>query len=414
LTSRQYRFKARPWDLVRTPSVCNGCAVGCNVEVHSRTETVLRLVSRDNPEVDDGWLCDKGRFGTLPVNPEGRLAYPMMRQGGELTRVTLESALNRATHLPPVGGGTLPSAGLSNEAFWLLQQLSPKLSGALWPPQTSSWPVDGQIHSLLSCKSIVVVGLDVWNDLPVLALWMRKAVNGGAKLVVLGEHNGLWRATSHWLRGDPRALIPKFTEALTGSKKADPDMLAAAATMRGALPSALLVHPALDRAAIESLAAALDVNPNTGLVGAPLLGANGRGAQDFAPAIARGSAERVLERATVLAIGDEAWERLTAKRLIVASSRWLEDRPGLEVVLPIAHPYERQGSITNLEGRVQLQEGGAAPPPHARADWGLLGALAYALGLPAPDQLKQIRVEMAEQRPEVADMLRKEVLVARV
>ncbi len=43
LTSRQYRFKARPWDLVRTPSVCTGCAVGCNVEVHSRTETVLRL-----------------------------------------------------------------------------------------------------------------------------------------------------------------------------------------------------------------------------------------------------------------------------------------------------------------------------------------------------------------------------------
>src|SRR4051794_9102719 len=45
LTSRQYRFKARPWDLVRTPSVCNGCSVGCNIEVHSRTENVVRLVS---------------------------------------------------------------------------------------------------------------------------------------------------------------------------------------------------------------------------------------------------------------------------------------------------------------------------------------------------------------------------------
>src|SRR5438034_8779023 len=48
LTSRQYRFRARPWDLVRTDSVCNDCAVGCNVSVHSRTETVLRLVSREN------------------------------------------------------------------------------------------------------------------------------------------------------------------------------------------------------------------------------------------------------------------------------------------------------------------------------------------------------------------------------
>ena len=73
LTSRQYRFKARPWDLVRTPSVCNGCAVGCNIEVHSRTEHVLRLVARENPAVDDGWLCDMGRFDTLPAT---RVARP--------------------------------------------------------------------------------------------------------------------------------------------------------------------------------------------------------------------------------------------------------------------------------------------------------------------------------------------------
>src|SRR6476660_7651838 len=66
LTSRQYRFKARPWDLVRTASVCSGCAVGCNVEVHSRTERVLRLVSNENPDVDGGWLCDRGRFDTIP------------------------------------------------------------------------------------------------------------------------------------------------------------------------------------------------------------------------------------------------------------------------------------------------------------------------------------------------------------
>src|SRR5919202_3035960 len=89
LTSRQYRFKARPWDLVRTPSICSGCAVGCNIEVHSRTETVLRLVSRANAEIDDGWLCDRGRFETVPAPQNVRPLRPMLPQSrGELRVAT--------------------------------------------------------------------------------------------------------------------------------------------------------------------------------------------------------------------------------------------------------------------------------------------------------------------------------------
>ena len=49
LTSRQYRFKARPWDLQRTPSICAGCAVGCDIELHARDGQILRLWGRDNP-----------------------------------------------------------------------------------------------------------------------------------------------------------------------------------------------------------------------------------------------------------------------------------------------------------------------------------------------------------------------------
>src|SRR5947199_2547775 len=99
LTSRQYRFKARPWDLVRTPSICSGCAVGCNIEVHSRTETVLRLVSRQNKAVDDGWLCDRGRFETLPTAPQTRPTRPMVRHEGTLVPTTWETALGRAAEL---------------------------------------------------------------------------------------------------------------------------------------------------------------------------------------------------------------------------------------------------------------------------------------------------------------------------
>src|SRR5207302_815874 len=160
LTSRQYRFKARPWDLVRTPSVCNGCAVGCNVEVHSRSETVLRLVSRENAAVDDGWLCDRGRFDTLPG---ARSAEPMIRDGVNLARTTWADAIGRAADLLGGSGRVLASPGLSNEALWLLENGLPKHTAALWPSVGgSAWPVEGAISNLAHCKSIVLVGLDVW------------------------------------------------------------------------------------------------------------------------------------------------------------------------------------------------------------------------------------------------------------
>src|SRR5215216_4139235 len=157
LTSRQYRFRARPWDLVRTSSICSGCAVGCNVEVHSRIETVLRLVSRENRAVDDGWLCDNGRFGSLPANPEGRLIRPLIRQNGELQPASWDEALARCAELLGPGGAVLASQGLSNEAFWLLQHLP--FQSALWPASGASWPVEGKIENLPRCKAIVLVGL---------------------------------------------------------------------------------------------------------------------------------------------------------------------------------------------------------------------------------------------------------------
>ena len=62
LTHRKYRFVSRPWDLQRTASVCPECSYGCNINVDSRDFEVRRFASRDNPLVDDMWLCDRGRY----------------------------------------------------------------------------------------------------------------------------------------------------------------------------------------------------------------------------------------------------------------------------------------------------------------------------------------------------------------
>jgi NADH-quinone oxidoreductase subunit G len=394
LTSRRYRFKARPWDLVRTPSVCSGCAVGCNIEVHSRSEGVIRLNSRRNREVDDGWLCDRGRYETLPVSRAIRSARPLVRRADTLGPATWDEALSRAAELLRTSGGVLASQSVSNEALWTLEQL--RLDGALWPPAGASWPVKGTIQDLARCKSIVLVGLDVWNDLPVLALWIRKAVLSGAHLTVLGDANGLWRSTQTWLKGDP---LSHLSDVAVGDG-----------------PVAFLAHPALvasSRAELEESAARLGAT----VLGAPLLGANGRGAQEISPDLARGDVDQVLTAKAMLLFGDEPWSELRVgsfARIVLATSGAVPEAENVDVVLPMAHAYERQGSVVNLEGRVQHQEGGAAPSPHARADWQIAAELAAKLGTAVPVGVEAIRRQIAGEHPALAEVVRAEALIARV
>jgi hypothetical protein len=173
------------------------------------------------------------------------------------------------------------------------------------------------------------------------------------------------------------------------------------------------------RAQLEALANVLGATGDNGMLGAPLLGANGRGAIDLAPDVIRAETAQVLASSTLLAIGDEPWDELPGgsfSRLILATSRPVPDHARVEVVLPMAHAYERQATITNLEGRLQHQEGGAAPPPHARSDWGIVAGLAQRLGVAgrAPANLEVIRSFMADERPAIAEALLQEALIARV
>ena len=155
------------------------------------------------------------------------------------------------------------------------------------------------------------------------------------------------------------------------------------------------------------------------MVGAPGLGANARGALELAPDVARGDTDQVLTSKALLAIGDEAWSELRAgsfARLGLVTSNALHEDARVDVVLPMAHAYERQATITNLEGRVQHQEAGASPPPHARADWAIVAELGQRLGVPGPlpDNLEALRSFIADEHASFADVLEEEALIARV
>ncbi len=117
LTSRPYRFTARPWDIEEAGSVCTLCPSQCNVSLTVRDERVLRVRSRENHEVDDGWLCDRGRFAYPELGGKGRITAPLLRDGGELREVSWERALTEAgaalaragEHAGALAGGQRPA-----------------------------------------------------------------------------------------------------------------------------------------------------------------------------------------------------------------------------------------------------------------------------------------------------------------
>ncbi len=97
LTNRDFRFKARVWDMSHTNTVCNGCARGCNIEMWVRNNKVLRLVPRHNEEVNSYWMCDHGRLNTFKfVNADDRVDGPHLRVEGNLTKVEWDKAFTEA------------------------------------------------------------------------------------------------------------------------------------------------------------------------------------------------------------------------------------------------------------------------------------------------------------------------------
>jgi NADH dehydrogenase/NADH:ubiquinone oxidoreductase subunit G len=175
---------------------------------------------------------------------------------------------------------------------------------------------------------------------------------------------------------------------------------------------ALLVGPRLAndpkaRAVLEWLATALGSSAESGMVGSPAIAANGRGAQDLAGDLvaADREADSAAARAeagdlsAVLLLGREAWPTTGTARKVIATTGPVVLDETVEVVLPIAHPYEQAGSLTNLEGRVQVLQAAGLPPRGVPQDWLVVADLANHLGGTAPRDLAAIRAAMAEANP---------------
>src|SRR5829696_1608674 len=171
LTNYTYRFRARPWDIEHGGSVCTLCPSQCNVSLTVRDEEVKRVSVRDNPDVDDGWLCDRGRYGFEMFRAEERVTGPAGRSGPSEWRAAIESA---AEGLWKARGKCAAIVGdASNEEGYLVQRI---VREALGSPHVDSRVSRGpgrdalvrlaqpelsaRVRDLDSAGAVLVVGTD--------------------------------------------------------------------------------------------------------------------------------------------------------------------------------------------------------------------------------------------------------------
>ena len=192
LTSRAYRFRARPWDIEGAGTVCTGCAAHCNVELTVRDERVMRVLGRDHEGVDDGWLCDRGRFGYQHVHVDERIVEPLVREGTELMPASWDKALAAASSaLKKAGARTaaLADGETTNEEAFLLQRLFREGlgSGHLASRPRGELPLDvaralaspalqASIPDLEFAHAVLLVDCDPIDEAPMLDLRIRKGI----------------------------------------------------------------------------------------------------------------------------------------------------------------------------------------------------------------------------------------------
>src|SRR5437667_7145606 len=142
LLPTQPRFEIRPWEFQAVPSVCGLCPVGCNIDVDQREGKVKRVLSRNHPEVDEGWLCDKGRYAFDHLHAPDRITAPLRKAGPRrFEELMWDDALDAVAAALRAGGETTVTAlsgGESvEEAFGLAKLLRQGLgaNGAVLPEE---------------------------------------------------------------------------------------------------------------------------------------------------------------------------------------------------------------------------------------------------------------------------------------
>jgi NADH-quinone oxidoreductase subunit G len=448
LTSQTYRFRARPWDIEDAGSICTLCPSQCNVKFTVRDDHVVRVLARDNHEVDDGWLCDKGRFGYQMINSPDRIAEPMVRRGGNLVAVSWPEAIESAAKGLRAQEGrvaALAGAGTSNEEAYLLQRI---VRGALGSPHVDSRPRGGASAEALrrlgdpalaagmddidGAEAVLLLGTDPLHEMPILDLRIRKAVRHlGLRLGIASERpttlDGGADSVARYAPGGGADFLRSLAAAARGEDVGSEEAGAVASLLGADSPlvivfgSRVISGPAGEdaAAALLELAGALRLGERegAGLIGVPEE-ANGRGLAEAgmlpgagpglseapaghdAPAIRAAFESEELSAAILANVNPvrdhpdtEGWTKaLQNAEFVVAISMFLNEATAhADVVFPAESHAEKEGTVTHPDGRLQRLRINVPLPAGVRPGWQLLAELAAALdhetGLDSPTEV---------------------------
>ncbi len=467
LTASAYRFKARPWDLRRVESSCSHCTVGCRIAVDSSQNDVLRFSGVDNDATNQGWLSDKCRFGFEFIGSENRLRSPLIKVDGEFQETTWSAALDMVAErlgaiIDEHGGeavGGIGGARSTNEDAYAFSKfmrtvvgsnhLDAQLDDGLDPRFLVGVSPRATIADLDRAATILLWAPDLKEESGSLYLRVRHAAQErGAKLVVVHpRRTGLDDRATHKLTyrpGEGPALLADLASG-TGEYAAvletlsqgpvvaivgrtglteQPGLAEAVAGFALGLPDAKVlpfarrsnVFGALDMGVAPTLLPGrvglddAEAMSQLEAVWGPIPTHDARGTMGILEGLAVGELKalillgadplRDVPDATVARRGVEAAEFVVAIDMFLTDSSRLAD-----VVLPAEGFGEKEGTITNLEGRVQKVNRIVTGPGQSQADWTILDDISRRLGKPLGfASAEAIAKEVADVAPAYAGM----------
>jgi NADH-quinone oxidoreductase subunit G len=443
LTSTPYRFAARPFDLTYGDSVCPHCSAGCNMRVDVRRGEVVRHLARDEYDVNDAWLCDKGRYAyRFPDSPE-RVTTPLIRDHG-LEPASFGEVLTKiATWVDGARVGVLTGGRLMDEDSYALSKLARTVfrtndldhrrgTGAPSAERFAARvPMGVTYRDVERAKVILAVGLDAEQEVPILHLRLRKAAAAGARIwVVHPRRTRLHDVATHILvrPGDEARMFaggadPVMDEALEALRAAGEDAVVIAGERSGAADAAqadllgsgarfaYVTRRAGDRGALRA-----GVHPSL-LPGGRSLGEAGPVESRWTTAISRergrdwrgileACAAREIDVLYLVGVDplrdfpDAALARRALDNVPVKIVQSLELGslgPFADAFLPAAPFLEKEGHVTNWEGRGQRLRRVRDPEGMCLPDWEIFASLALACGGDLGfETLDEIHEEMGE------------------
>jgi NADH-quinone oxidoreductase subunit G len=426
LTTADFRFGARPWELNATASICPHCPVGCNLVLNTRREAmaggndvVKRVMPRQNEAVNEIWICDKGRFAHHYASSPERLKAPLVRERGKLVEVSWEKALAKAAKGLKSASKMVGIAGgrVSNEDLFTFRSLAEALGGkavldtALAGGEFVQKVGVGRgtdLGKLGAGDAVLIVASDLQEEAPIWWLRIKQAAERGATLVVAnGRVTRLDVHASHIVRFPYSEAVETILGMLqVVSRKKDlkkfsdsPPIKEAAKALADADNLVIFFGgDGLDRAGSKALAQAcasfLVATKHSGRANNGLIGVwdqnNTMGAWDMGLVAAKDDLVEVIEDADAVYVmaadpfGDQSIgaKKIDSGTFVVVQDLFLtETAKRADVVFPAQSFIERDGTFTSGERRVQRFYPAISALGESLPDWRIVTSLASELGI---------------------------------